>query len=74
MIRDHVVFFRGLGGNSLLYGGLLSLSKGSRLHPGELSGRFLDGLGKPPDQPPDRKEMDCRDQDESPAEAGFLAR
>ena len=72
-IRDHIVSLRGLGGNRWLGGALLSLGKGSRFHPCQLACGFFDRLCEPPDQPPDEEEMDRSDENESPAEAGFLA-
>ena len=73
VIRDHIVSLRGLGGNRWLSDALLSLGKGSRFHPRQLACGFFNGLCEPPDQPPDDKEMDRCDENESPAEAGFLA-
>ena len=53
-------------------GSFLRSRKRARLHPSELTGGFLDRPVEEPNQSADQDDMDQADDDERPAEAGFL--
>jgi len=66
------LFFFQWGLDDRRNGSFLRSRKRACLHPGELAGRFLDRPVEEPEESADQDDMDQANNDERPAEAGFL--